>query len=260
MSYMTKESIMNRLHEHYEEAEKKGELFGVFLRGSQNYIDDLFLEGSDVDSLAVYLPNKKDICLAKDISQPELILSNGEHIDRFDIRKFISLLKKPRINNYETLFSEYFIINEKYEDYYNKLIEMREKISRSNEKAFLMSIMGITQRDLKHLQKRSGGEDYDIEKYGYSRKRLSNIMRFNETAKLYIDGANFESCLKSMNQQLIYDVRRTNYFNLSEALIIAEKCNTEVYKLAKDFNGKSDNSVFDELDNFLVNLLSTKFN
>lgn len=259
MSYMTKESIMIRLQEHYKEADKKGELFGVFLQGSQNYIDDLFFKNSDVDSRAVYIPNKKEICLGKDISKPEMILDNEEHIDRFDIRKFVSLLKKPGINNYEALFSEYFIINDKYKEVYDKLVKLRERIVRANEKSFLMATMGISRRDLTDLQKRSGGEDYDIEKYGYSRKRLSNIMRFNETAKAYESGANFSECLKAMDQQLIHNVRRTELYNLDEALEIAVDAGQEIYDLAKEFKGNSDDSVLDELDDVLVELLSKRF-
>ena len=42
MNYMSKEAIMNRLQEHYEYAENRanGEVFAIFLQGSQNYIDD----------------------------------------------------------------------------------------------------------------------------------------------------------------------------------------------------------------------------
>lgn len=260
MSYMTKDEIMKRLQEHYDEASKQGEVFGVFLQGSQNYINDLFFEGSDIDSRAIYIPNKKEICLGKDISKSELVLSNGEHIDRFDIRKLVNLLKKPGINNYEPLFTEYFIINDNYNDFYERLVEIREEIVRSNEKAFVMATMGISMRDFKALQKRTGGEDYDIEKYGYSRKRLSNIMRFNHTIKAYIDGKSFSKCLKSMDQQLIYDVRRTDKYNLKEALEIASEMNKETHKLAKEFTGKSNNKIFDELDDILVDLLTMKFN
>lgn len=255
MSYMTKEAINERLQEHYDEASKRGELYGVFLQGSQNYIDDLFFINSDVDSRAVYIPSKKDIFLGRDISTSELILENSEHIDRFDVRKFVELLKKPGINNYEAIFSEYFIINEKYKEIHQKLVSMREDLARADEKKFLMATMGLSMRDSKNLQSRTGGEDEDISKYGYSRKRLSNIMRFCETAKMYAKGADFESCLKSVDQELIYAVRREELYNLEEALVIAEKCDKELYRLAHDFEGESNKEVLDELDDLLVELL-----
>lgn len=260
MSYMTKDAIMERLKEHYKIAEQKGELFGVFLQGSQNYIDDLFFEGSDVDSRAIYIPNKKEICLGLDISKAEMILKNEEHIDRFDIRKFVELLKKPGINNFECLFTEYYIINPKYEKFYEQLVELRERIARTDEKKFLMSTMGVSRRDFQTLQKGTGSQESDIQKYGYSRKRLSNIMRFNATVKAYIEGKDFSECLKSMDQQLIHEVRRTEKYSLEEALKIAETCDNETYELAKNFNKESDSNVLDELNNLLIDLLSTKFN
>lgn len=257
---MKKEDIMDRLQEHYDIAEEKGELFGIFLQGSQNYIDDLFLKDSDVDSRAVYIPSTRDICLGRDISKPEIILENKEHIERFDLRKFASLLKKPGINNYQALFTDYFIINDKYKDLYEEFVEIRERLVRANPSKFLMSTMGISNRDFTHLQKRTGGEDQDIEDYGYSRKRLGNIMRFNKTVKTYINGAKFIDCLRAMDQELTYSVRRTELFNLEEALEIAEKADRETYMIAKRYeHGEEDSSVLSELDDLVVKTLSSTF-
>lgn len=257
--YMNKESIMNRLQEHYEYAENKanGEIFAIFLQGSQNYIDDKFSESSDVDSRAIYLPSIKDICLEKDVSMSVAILDNGEHIDRFDIRKFLKLIKNPGVNNYESLFTEYYIINPKYQEFYNKLIEVREDIVRLNEKGFLMATMGISKRDFINLQKRTGGEDYDIKNLGYSRKRLANIMRFNATTKAYLANKSFSDCLKSMDQNLIHKVRRTEYYTLKEALEIAELADKETRQLAYDFKNKykSNNQVESQLEDIFVDLM-----
>lgn len=228
---------MNRLQEHYELAKEKGdgEIFAIFLQGSQNYVDDLFFEGSDVDSRAIYLPSMKDICLSKDISQPERILANGEHIDRFDVRKFLKLIQTPGINNYENLFTEYVIVNPKYQSFYDRLVTIKEDIVRIDEKKFLMATSGLSKRDMLSLQKRTGGEDYDIESLGYSRKRLSNIIRFNETIKAYVNNKPFSECLKSMDQELIYKIRRTEYYTLEEALEIAKQAdsNSNVFAQAK---------------------------
>lgn len=262
MTYMTKEAIMNRLHEHYTHARKKGngELFAIFLQGSQNYIEDLFFEKSDVDSRAVYLPTMRDICLEKDISLPEAILENGEHIDRFDVRKFLKLLKTPGINNYESLFTEYVLVNPKYQKEFDELIAIREEIAYSKRKRFLMAMMGVSKRDLMSLQKRTGGEDYDIERFGYSRKRLSNIIRFNRTVKAYIDNKPFSECLKSMDQKLIHKIRRTEYYTLEEALEIANKTDDETKRLAQEFCEDVDysslNNVTSQLEDIFVDLMT----
>lgn len=235
LNYMTKKSIMDRLQEHYNIAKEKenGEIFAIFLQGSQNYINDFFSEDSDVDSRAIYLPKMKDICLNIDISQPELILENGEHIDRFDIRKFLKLIQTPGINNYESLFTEYAIVNPKYKSFYDRLVDIRENIVRVNEKKFLMATSGLSKRDMLSLQKRTGGEDYDIKNFGYSRKRLSNIIRFNKTIKAYLDNKPFSDCLKSMDQELIHKIRRTEHYTLEEALEIAEQTDSNSNVLAQ---------------------------
>lgn len=63
MNYMNKESIMDRLREHYEFAQKDitGNIFGIFLQGSQNYINELFSKDSDVDSRAICTTKKRNM-------------------------------------------------------------------------------------------------------------------------------------------------------------------------------------------------------
>lgn len=260
MSYMNKKSIMNRLQENYEFAKDKanGEIFAIFLQGSQNYIDDKFLEESDVDSRAVYIPNKKDVCLGKDISLPTLVLDNGEHIDRFDIRKFLKLIKTPGISNYENLYTEYYVINPKYKKYHNDLMKIREHIVHFDEKKFLMATMGVSKRHLDDLQSRNGGEEYDIDNFGYSRKRLANIIRLNETVKAYLDDKPFSECLKSMDQNLIYKIRKTECYTLNQALELAEKVDKETKELAYNFKSlknKDYQKISSELDEIFVNLM-----
>jgi len=59
---MERTKIMNRLQEHYNEAENMGyEIVGLFLQGSQNY--KLDYENSDIDSKAIILPKFNDFVL-----------------------------------------------------------------------------------------------------------------------------------------------------------------------------------------------------
>lgn len=255
---MDKQSIAKRLEEQYGIASKEGVLLGVFLKGSQNYIKDMFFEGSDVDSKAIIIPTKREILLGKDVSKSEIILDNNEQIDRYDIRKYFEVLKKPGINNWETLFTEHYFLNKGFAELYEELIAIREEISRIDEKGFLMATMGISMRDLKTLQNRTGSQDAEIERYGYSRKRLSNIMRFNETVKAYVKGAPFSECLRSMDQELINKVRRTEMYSSEEALEIAEKCDSETKQIATDFQGSRNTETLEKMDDLLVKFLSTQ--
>ena len=258
MGYMTKDSIMKRLREHYHEASKYGDLVGIFLQGSQNYVDDSFLESSDIDSFAIYMPNKREICLAKDISRPDLTMDNGEVITRKDVRSFIGLLGKPSVNNFEPLFTEYYYINEEYQDFYESLVDIRERIVRHDKKKFLMAVMGISQRDIKRMTKASPEEE-DIKTYGYSRKRLANILRYELVSSMYISGAPFTSCLKAMDQELIKKIRTEEIYELTEALELAKTTSEQTTRTAKRYAEMSDDSVLGELEDILVDTLSRQF-
>lgn len=258
MNYMTKKDINKRIKEHSEIISKQEQnIFGVFLQGSQNYIDDLFSEDSDVDSRAIFVPNFRQICLAEDISQRELILDNDEHIDRFDIRKLLKLILTPGINNFEILFTDYYVVNPAYQEYYQELLNIREEIARINESKFIMSSMGITNRDYKTLTKRIGNQDYDIDNFGYSRKRLSNMMRFEATMKAYIDEKPFKDCLKALPQETIYQVRRTHLYKEKEALELADQINQNVKMLADNFKQTQDNlTTKKKVEDIIINLLN----
>lgn len=259
--YKSRESIQERLKEHYNHAENKsdGELFGVFLQGSQNYVKDSFLSDSDVDTWAVYLPSLRDVVLERDISLPNLVIENNEHIDRVDARKFVKLLKKPGINSYQALFTDFYIINDEYSEYYERLRDMREEIVRTDEKRFVMSLMGMSGRDYRDLEKSYGQQEDVIANLGYSRKKLSNIIRLNNTMNSYIKGKPFNDCLKAMDQDLIMAIRKTNLIDLERAREIARKADEETYKLAHNFENEEDSNhleVFEKLEDILVDLVS----
>lgn len=262
-SYNSKKEIKNRIKEHYDKVvETYGEnnVFGVFLYGSQNYVDNMFFKDSDIDSNAVILPTIKNICLGTIPKTKVKVLDNKEHISIYDIRRFVETLKKPGVNNYEVLFTEYFYVNPKYKDFYNNMVKIREKLVRTNEKKLSMSIMGISRRIYSNITNNNKEQNKkDIKEFGYSRKRLSNILRLNKSLKKYLEGADFESVLKAESQDLIYNVRKTNYYNCSDALKLAKETVEETEKIARSVEPALKNKEsIDFLENSLVKLLSNR--
>ena len=106
-------------------------IFGVFLYGSQNYLLDT--KDSDVDTKAIIIPSFQDICFNKKPVSTTYILDNNEHIDCKDIRLMFQQFRKQNINFVEILFTEHFIINPKYRDFWDRLRYSREDIARYNE-------------------------------------------------------------------------------------------------------------------------------
>lgn len=272
-NYMSKEAIMKRLQEHYDYAtsiiehtsrvnpNKASEPFVIFLQGSQNYITRAYHESSDIDSRVITIPGLATLSLGEDCSLGERLTTFDEHVEIFDIRKYRKLLHSPGINNYEGLFSEYVIVNPKYQGFYDRLIELRESIVREDEKGFLMATMGISMRDLKTLRSRVGNQDRDIEKYGYSRKRLSNIIRFRHTAEAYLEGKPFQECLRAMDEHEIKRIRRTpSVPTLEEARKIATIEDAKTAKIAKEFQRKesSESSGKEMLDELIVEIIKEK--
>ena len=248
--YKSKEDLNNRLREHYKATTKvaKHEVFGVFLQGSQNYIDDKFLESSDVDSRALLLPSKRDIILGRNSSGKTLLVGD-EHVDIYDIRKAFGLLLKASINNYEMLYTDYASLNKKYLDQYKALLEIREEIVRKDEKEFVMSVMGMSLRQVRFINK----EDKDY------RKSLAHVLRLNKTLKAYIAGNAFEDCLKAMDQDLIYKIRTTDLYSLEEAIELGQETDRETTEIAKAFQnkpGKDASQLIEKVNNILVDLVS----
>lgn len=247
--YMTKQAIMNRLQEHYNAVEHSvdEEIFGIFLRGSQNYINEKFLETSDVDSVAVLIPTTKQLVLERDMSKGDLTL-NDEKISRFDVRKFFTLLTKASIVNLESLFTEYFIINEKYSEYYNRLVEMREDIARLDEKKFVMSTNGESGRKINDLSKK---EDY--------KKEYLKVLRLNTSVKAYIAGQNFKNVLKSLDEELIYKVRTEKFHSREKTLELAEEIDNETRTLSHEFKnhtGKNVDKLKNKMNDLLVDIIT----
>ena len=143
MNVVEKQSkIMARIHQHLDAVRATGrEWVGIFLQGSQNY--ELDYEGSDIDTKAILLPNFSDFVLcAKPISTTH-IMENNEHVDFKDIRLMFECIKKQNVNFVEILFTRYYILNPKYADLFQPVLDAREEIARYNNYAGMNCLMGL---------------------------------------------------------------------------------------------------------------------
>lgn len=224
--YLNKKEIKNRLQEHYEAVEEKGNLLGVFLKGSQNYVDDLFLPESDIDTIAVFVPNEKEIILNVSVSKPTFFFTNGEEISLVDIRSLFSHFKKPSVTNMEPLFTEHYIVNDKYSKLLESLHKLRDEVAYSNQKRILLSVMGIANSYKKKLTltyQKQKKVNQDLIEFGYSRKHFANIKRFQYVAEAYSKNLPFSEVLKAFPQEEIYKLRTEDLYEKEEAMKLAEE-------------------------------------
>ncbi len=199
MGYKTKEDVMKRVQEHYDAAiELYGDkVLGVFLQGSWNYGKELCDEQSDVDTKCIVLPSFEDVCLNEKPVSCTHILENEEHLDAKDLRLYMNCFRKQNVNFVEILFTEYAILNPKYEEQWARLVKARERIGRYDTKRALQCIVGMALEKDKALCHPYPTLIEKINKYGYDGKQLSHVCRLAKFMELYMAGFPYDFCLSS---------------------------------------------------------------
>ena len=191
------EKIMSRLREHYEEALQyfdESRIVGIFLQGSQNY--GLDYEGSDIDTKLIVLPTFEDIAFNKKPVSTTHVRANDEHIDFKDLRLYMQTFRKQNLNFLEILFTEFKIVNPRYEEMWNVLIEHREEIARYNKFQAIKSMKGIAMEKYHAMCHPYPSKMAIIESHGYDGKQVHHLIRVEDYIERYIAGESYESCLK----------------------------------------------------------------
>ena len=219
MGYKTKEDVMKRVQEHYDAAvEMYGDkVLGVFLQGSWNYGDALCDENSDVDTKCIVLPSFEDVCLNKKPVSCTHVLENGEHLDAKDLRLYMDCFRKQNINFVEILFTEYKVVNPKYEDQWTRLVDAREQVGRYDIKRALSCMTGMCYEKDKALTHPYPTLVEKLEKYGYDGKQLSHCMRIFYFMGMYLAEAPYEVCLKLANsEKMLEELRKVKRNEMGE--------------------------------------------
>ena len=195
-----KEFIFKRLQEDFDTVELMGKnqgftCIGVFLRGSQNYnLDD---EQSDIDSLAVVLPNLDNLIKGYKVSI-EHHNEDDSHVDIKDIRYFFDSLKKQNPSYLEMMVTDYYVLNSDWESLWNDFWNMkhlpgewgvlsyREAICCYHPYRALQSIYGDMKSKYKNLFHDAPHSHEDIEKYGYCLKDFHHLNRMRDILVGYI--------------------------------------------------------------------------
>ncbi len=236
------ELIMSKVTDHYNTAVSLGfEVVGVFLQGSQNYELDEYSDEytSDVDTKCFILPTLDDIASGRAPYSSTYIRENSEHIDIKDIRVFFNMLEKQNTAYIETLFTNFYIINPKYEDLVNELLSRNEKIARINENQALRCLAGMSMEKYKALEHPYPTTLDKIEKYGYDPKQLHHILRINDLMKKYIAGVSYKECLLPNHASYLMQVKK-GLHPLFEARRVAEETDLANKKLKEENSTPTD--------------------
>ncbi len=226
---MNKKEILDRLQEHYEYAIQCGydeeHILGVFLYGSQNY--GTANADSDIDSKLILLPSFEQLCLSPEMVSKELHYKD-EHIEVKDIRLMRQMWMKQNINFIEILFTEYYILNPKYEKLFNQyFVENRETIAHFDRNKTLVS---ISSQLLNTLDQGMGDN-----------KKLYNSWRLYYFLEKYIAGEPYEKCLKPIGKELAFLMSLRNNandmcFDKEKAVVSGYDLKYKTRKLVEDNN------------------------
>lgn len=253
--------IFEQLNKHYEEAKQLGyEIFALVLQGSQNYGLDIYRDDykSDIDTKLIVLPTLDDIIEERKPISYTHLLDNDEHIDVKDIRIMWDCFKKQNVNFIEILFSDYYIVNPKYLEYWEQLRAMAENLTHINPIQTVKCLFGMSMQKYEALKHPYPTIKWKIDKWGYDGKQLHHVIRINDFIKRYITGEEFKSCLYP-SQAILRELEdaKLNKYSLKEAEDIAYTMMNET-KFIKD-SFIQNNSEFDT-SQFHYNLDTIRFN
>lgn len=234
--------IFNNLDSHWKESHEyfaDTQIVGLFLQGSQNY--NLDLPGSDTDTKLIVAPSFRDIALNKKAVSTTHIRENNEHIDFKDIRLYMDCFYKQNLNFLEILFTPYFIMNGRYFDEWNRLVEARESIARMNEYRAVKSMKGIAMEKFHAMEHPYPSKLEVLAKHGYDPKQLHHLCRVDEYLTRYIAGESYEKCLipENISRAFLLNIKQGDY-NLEQAREMAQNTIEHVTQIADDFCSKRE--------------------
>lgn len=209
---ITRADILMRVQEHYDYLVAAGyEVMVTILQGSQNYGLDEYSEEymSDVDTKSIVLPSFNDFVENKRPVSKVEVMENNEHARVEDIRLMLQMFKKEKINYIELLYSNYVIVNPKYEKYWQELVSKRDEIVAANSLQFVKCIAGMSLEKRKALCHPYPNLIEKIEKYGYDGKQLSHCVRLWEFLfKYLILQKPVKECFKSSMREILMDLKK----------------------------------------------------
>ena len=259
---MTREErIMNGVKDHWADAQKNGQkpqfTLGIFLQGSQNYCLDY--EDSDIDTKLIVLPTFKNIIHNDSPISTTFVRENDEHTDYKDVRLYVKNFMKQNINFLEILFTNFGIVNKRFEEDWHGLQLNREKIAHHNRFRALKAMKGMTLEKYAALEHPYPAKVEVLDKYGFDPKQLHHILRLNDFISRYTQEESFADCLIPTNPEFLIEVKKGNVYDLDRAREVAKEVVADTVEIADKFceflPDRGDPEVDELFDKFLCNVM-----
>lgn len=230
----------------------------IALFGSQNYEMDLNTEEyrSDIDAKAVCIPSMRELLRDEKLVSKVYKLEDGSQIEVKDIRLFIRTLKKQNPSYLETLFTKYYICDERFK----KVLDMADDIALADRKRLFKSILGMICQKKKNIDKSFGSNEGRCVGYGYDPKEMSNI------ARLYFLSCDLILRKKTLRESLVPDEcykktcidYKVNPVDVNTAFLESNKFFIASKKMIENYLKNElpvDEECYKKLDNVVLSLL-----
>jgi len=239
--------IFKELKERYDFlVQKYGEdhILGIFLYGSQNY--KLDTPNSDIDTKVIYVPSLWEISLNKAPISKELHYKDT-HIEVKDVRLMCEMWKKQNINFVEILFTDYKIINPKYERQWELFNFYKESIAYYDVNK---TIISVSHQAFNTIRK-------DI----VTNKQFVNAARLDYFLQNYIKREKYLDCIVMPKDKLKFYRRikenKASFTSTDLAQVRAHLEDFTKYKTLKTVDGDAARQVLDNvMGNFVYQLIT----
>lgn len=150
----------------------------ICIYGSQNYGLDINNDEykSDIDMKAIIVPTLDDLIRnSKPISTT--IETQWGQCDLKDIRSYFQTLLKANPAYIETLYTNYYLIDEKFTNEFYQIFKLKDELIKALSAQFLRAMYGMMCEKEKALCHPYPTIAHKIEKYGYDGKQSHHILR-----------------------------------------------------------------------------------
>lgn len=247
MNFHSKEWIMNEMSNHLMDALDQYNSFnivGLFYQGSGNYGMDT--EKSDADTKLIITPSLNTLIFNHKPVSTTHVRENNSHLDAKDVRLYMQTFRKQNLNFLEILFTEYKMLNHRYEDAWNDLVKNRELIAHYDESQAVKAMRGVAMEKYHALEHPYPVQIEELEKFGYAAKQLHHLLRVEDYLERYIAGERYEDCLRPSNADFLVDIK-LNHRSLDEARKMADKALAHIDEMYEKFTPRPRNEEVEEI-------------
>lgn len=258
MSFDPKVEVQN----HYDEVVKKRGRSNVCftaLYGSYNYhLNDEF---SDVDTKSFIIPSLANLIQKVD-AKDFLELKSGQ-AQLIDLRQGFDQLWKENISILELLFTDYYVVGERYKDYWELLRSKREEIAAADQQRLARNIYYSALDKSKKLYHITNSNRETIEKFGYDTKQLHHILRLGDFMDSYfVRGKSFAESLISPMPDFNIKIKRGYYvskFKNTEACVPIELDHMNEIMRSSHIDRTVHTEVREEFADFIYDMFGERF-